>query len=48
MFKEEREEDKIQSIMLMHLAGSDGLMGVYLIIIGVMDAIWGIRAIFLA
>ncbi|XP_022798306.1 G-protein coupled receptor GRL101-like [Stylophora pistillata] len=40
VFKETKEKNKIQSIMLIHLAGSDGLMGVYLIIIGVMDAIW--------
>ncbi|PFX23275.1 Relaxin receptor 1 [Stylophora pistillata] len=40
MFKEKKKKNKIQSIMLMHLAGSDGLMGVYLIIVGVMDAIW--------
>ena len=40
VFKEKRKKNKIQSIMLMHLAGSDGLMGVYLIIVGVMDAIW--------
>ncbi|PFX21594.1 G-protein coupled receptor GRL101 [Stylophora pistillata] len=40
VFKETKEKNKIQSIMLIHLAGSDGLMGIYLIIIGVMDAIW--------
>ncbi|PFX13166.1 G-protein coupled receptor GRL101, partial [Stylophora pistillata] len=40
VFKETKKKNKIQSIMLIHLAGSDGLMGVYLIIIGVMDAIW--------
>ncbi|PFX12953.1 G-protein coupled receptor GRL101, partial [Stylophora pistillata] len=33
VFKEKRKKNKIQSIMLMHLAGSDGLMGVYLIIV---------------
>ena len=40
VFKETKEKNKIQAIMLINLAGSDGLMGVYLIIIGVMDAIW--------
>ncbi|XP_022809297.1 G-protein coupled receptor GRL101-like [Stylophora pistillata] len=40
VFKEKKKKNKIQSIMLIHLAGSDGLMGVYLIIVGVMDAIW--------
>ncbi|XP_022806302.1 G-protein coupled receptor GRL101-like, partial [Stylophora pistillata] len=40
VFKETKKKNKIQSIILIHLAGSDGLMGVYLIIIGVMDAIW--------
>ncbi|PFX12341.1 G-protein coupled receptor GRL101, partial [Stylophora pistillata] len=40
VFKEAKKKNKIQSIMLIHLAGSDGLMSVYLIIIGVMDAIW--------
>ncbi|PFX13735.1 G-protein coupled receptor GRL101 [Stylophora pistillata] len=40
VYKEKKEKNKIQSIMLIHLAGSDGLMGIYLIIIGVMDAIW--------
>ncbi|XP_027049655.1 G-protein coupled receptor GRL101-like [Pocillopora damicornis] len=35
-----REENIAQSIMLIHLAVSDGLMGVYLIIIGWKDAMW--------
>lgn len=35
-----RETYIVQRIMLIHLAVSDGLMGVYLITIGVMDAIW--------
>ncbi|PFX14533.1 G-protein coupled receptor GRL101 [Stylophora pistillata] len=34
VFKETKEKNKIQAIMLINLAGSDGLMGVYLIIIG--------------
>ena len=40
VFRETKKKNKIQSIMLIHLAGSDGLMGVYLITIGVVDAIW--------
>ncbi|PFX13309.1 G-protein coupled receptor GRL101 [Stylophora pistillata] len=40
VFKETKKKNKIQSILLIHLAVSDGLMGVYLIVIGVMDAIW--------
>ncbi|PFX12006.1 G-protein coupled receptor GRL101 [Stylophora pistillata] len=35
-----RERNIAQPIMLTHLAVSDGLMGIYLITIGVMDAIW--------
>ncbi|XP_022784713.1 G-protein coupled receptor GRL101-like [Stylophora pistillata] len=35
-----REKDIVQPIMLIHLAVSDGLMGVYLITIGYKDAIW--------
>ncbi|XP_022784718.1 G-protein coupled receptor GRL101-like [Stylophora pistillata] len=35
-----RQRNIAQPIMLMHLAVSDGLMGVYLIIIGWKDAIW--------
>ncbi|PFX12582.1 Relaxin receptor 2 [Stylophora pistillata] len=34
VFKETKEKNKIQAIMLINLAWSDGLMGVYLIIIG--------------
>ena len=40
VFREKKKKNKIQSIMLIHLAGADGLMGVYLITIGVVDAIW--------
>nr|XP_058955351.1 uncharacterized protein LOC131782625 isoform X1 [Pocillopora verrucosa] len=40
VFRETKKKNKIQSIMLIHLAGSDGLMGVYLLTIGVVDAIW--------
>ncbi|XP_066028415.1 uncharacterized protein [Pocillopora verrucosa] len=40
VFRETKKKNKIQSIMLIHLAGADGLMGVYLITIGVVDAIW--------
>ena len=40
VFKEKKKKNKIQSMMLIHLAGADGLMGVYLITIGVVDAIW--------
>ena len=40
VFREKKKKNMIQSIMLMHLAGSDGLMGIYLIIVGVKDAIW--------
>ncbi|XP_022809438.1 G-protein coupled receptor GRL101-like [Stylophora pistillata] len=35
-----KERNTAQPIMLTHLAVSDGLMGIYLITIGVMDAIW--------
>ena len=35
-----REGNIVQSIMLIHLAVSDGLMGVYLITIGLKDAVW--------
>nr|XP_058955675.1 leucine-rich repeat-containing G-protein coupled receptor 5-like isoform X5 [Pocillopora verrucosa] len=40
VFREKKKKNKIQSMMLIHLAGADGLMGVYLITIGVVDAIW--------
>ena len=40
VFKEKKKKNMIQSIMLIHLAVSDGLMGVYLITIGVKDLIW--------
>ncbi|RMX58873.1 hypothetical protein pdam_00021711 [Pocillopora damicornis] len=33
VFREKKKKNKIQSIMLIHLAGADGLMGVYLLTI---------------
>ena len=35
-----KDENVVQSIMLMHLALSDGLMGVYLITVGAKDLLW--------
>ena len=35
-----KEKNVPQTIMLMHVAVADGLMGVYLFTIGVMDAVW--------
>ena len=35
-----KDKNVVQSIMLMHVAAADGLMGIYLLIIGVMDAVW--------
>ena len=35
-----KEKNVVQSIMLMNLAVADGLMGVYLVILGVKDAMW--------
>ena len=35
-----KEKNMAQSIILMHVAAADGLMAVYLITVGVMDAVW--------
>ena len=35
-----KEKNVVQTIMLMHLAVSDGLMGVYLITVGAKDVLW--------
>ena len=35
-----KERNIAQSIMLMHVAVADGLMGVYLLVVGIMDAVW--------
>ena len=35
-----KEKNVVQSIMLLHLAVSDGLMGVYLITVGAKDLLW--------
>ena len=35
-----KEKNVVQTIMLMHVAVADALMGVYLITIGVFDAVW--------
>ena len=35
-----KEKNVVQTILLMHVAVADGLMGVYLITVGVMDVVW--------
>ena len=35
-----KEKNIAQNIMLMHVAVADGLMGVYLLIIGILDVTW--------
>ena len=35
-----KEKNVVQTILLMHVAVADGLMGLYLITVGVMDTVW--------